>query len=165
MVNPGFDVDPKGELTKAINKASKEVSDLTVPLILIGQYWRRSNASIFKVKGPGKWHDLSEKYKRFKRSILGSEYPIMLFNGRLMASITGQPNPESIQNVINKKSLVLGTSVPYAYFLANSRKKPRPVVLYGVEQTAPTELNNRVEAWQKILADWVAQKSGEVINR
>lgn len=164
-MNPQIEVDPKSELKNAIKRAAKEVGDLTIPLTLIGQYWRRSNEAIFAVKGPGRYPDLSEKYKRFKRSILGSEYPIMLFNGRLMASITGTPNGESIQKILNKNSLVLGTSVPYAYFLANNRRKPRPVVLYGAEQTAPPQLNNRIEAWQEILAKYVAQRSQQEISR
>lgn len=162
MVNPNIEVDPRDELQKAIKKASKEVGDLTIPLRLIAQYWFKSNEAIFSLKGPGKWPDLSPRYKAYKASILGSPYPIMLFTGRLMASITAPPNGESINKIINKRSLVLGTGTPYASYLANKGRNP---VLYGAEQTAPKELNNRIEAWQNILLKYVADKTDSVVNK
>lgn len=164
MVKPVITVDPGKKLREFIREAGRKVSDLTPVLILIGQYWRKSNASIFTLKSKGKYADLSEPYKGWKRSLLGSEYPIMLLHGRLMASITGEPSSESIQHVINKKSLQLGTSVPYANILQEGSKKnnlpARPVVMYGHEQVAPAALKTRIKIWEKMMLDFVAQRSG-----
>ena len=164
MVAPRIEVDPGEKLRATLAKAALACDDLTPALILIAQYWFKSNSAIFSLKSKGKYADLSPKYKAYKASILGSPYPILLFGGRLMASITGEPNEESVNQIINRKSLVLGTSVPYANILQSGSTKrnlpPRPVVLFGNEAVAPSAVKNRVAAWQDIMVRYVAQKTG-----
>lgn len=163
MVKPELIVDPKKQLQDALRAAANQVNDLTPALLLIAQYWFKSNNAIFTLKGPGQWPDLSLPYKKFKTNLLGSPYPIMLLHGRIMASITAPPNSESIQQIINKKSLVLGTSVPYADALAHPQKHPeraRNPVMFGNEATSPKALQTRVDTWKKIMLNYVAQVSG-----
>lgn len=164
MVAPRVEVDPGNKLRETISRAADRCQDLTPALILIAQYWFKSNSAIFSLKGKGKYADLSPRYKAWKNSLLGSPYPILMLHGRLMASITGQPNIESIQKIVNRKILVLGTSVPYATPLqegAPSRNlPPRPVVMFGNEAVTPSALKTRVSAWEDIMIRYVAQATG-----
>lgn len=165
MVRPDVVVDPKESLRDALKDAAKQVTDLTIPLTLIAQYWFKSNSAIFSLKSRGKYTDLSPRYKQWKRSLLGSPYPIMLLHGRLMASITGaEPSAESIAKILNKRYLILGTAVPYANILQEGSPQnnlpARPVVLYGNEAVAPGALKNRVTAWENIMIKYVAQATG-----
>ena len=159
MIN--FEGDPEKRLTKAILKASKKVEDLTVPLTLMTREWYKSNRSIFdkRRKGPGKYEDLSPKYKIIKEAKYGFTYPILRASGRLAESMTSPQSPESINRIINKKALELGTSTPYASYLHFGTKKmpARPLALIGAEQVAPKLINQRLENWVKLMEDWVYQ--------
>lgn len=160
-------IDPDQKFQKAVNLAGKLVDDLTVPLTLITQSWFQGNKSIFLLKGPGKFVDLSEKYKLLKKRTVGFIYPILKSSGKLEGSLTDASHPNSIAQIINKKSLILGTNVeskkgaPYARFLHFGTKnmQARPVVLFGVEQVAPKALNKRVEIWANTLLDFAFVKS------
>jgi len=167
MVEARVDVDPKGELRKTFQEIGNKVSDLTIPMGLITQSWFKTNRAIFSLKSAGKYVDLTEKYKKFKIRHLGSAYPILKLSGQLEASITEPTDGYAVHYMINKLSLALGTRVvskdgaPYGYFLHHGTKKmpARPVVLFGAEQVAPSGLNKRVEAWRKILLDYVVKVS------
>lgn len=151
-----FVVDPGKEFQSAIASASEKVDDLTIPLTLIAQSWFKTNRAIFSLKGPGKYKDLSEKYKKIKARKFGSPYPILLASGRLAASITVPGASESINKILNKKNLILGTTTPYAAPLQFGSKfmPARPMVLIGSEQVSPEGVNRRLEAWVKILAKY-----------
>ena len=53
----GNQVDPSGEFKKALTRAQKKVSDLTIPLTLISQSWYKTNMALFAFsnKGPFKY--------------------------------------------------------------------------------------------------------------
>lgn len=175
---PVFKVDPTGEFSRALKEAGKKSADLTIPLKLIAQSWFKSNRAIFALKGPGQYEDLTDNpagkgYKSMKEKLFGSAYPILYRYGHLMSSITNPQDPASVNYIVNKLSLALGTKVttasgsPYAYFLHHgaSKMKARPVVLFGTEQVAPQELNKRVELWRQIMLNYVAnvaKKNGTV---
>jgi phage gpG-like protein len=160
-----FEVDYK-QFSSAVRRASKQVDDLTLPLTLIAQSWFKSNRAIFQLKGSGKYIDLKEKYKEAKENKYGFTYPILKATGRLETSITNPQSNESINKILNKRLLLLGSKTPYAPFHQfGTRKMPaRPFVLIGAEQTAPEALNVRLEAWVKILGDYVAKKTGEAFR-
>lgn len=161
-----FEVDPGGKFKKAIDEAVKEVDDLTIPFALITQSWYKSNQFIFdrSRQSEGKYVDLSEDYKQAKFNKFKFIYPILLATGRLERSMTDADSNESINKVINKKTLILGTRVPYAphHQFGTSKMPARPFVLIGAEQVAPEGLNRRQDAWVAILASYVAQKSRPV---
>ena len=157
-------VDPNRELRRSLLEAAQKVGDLTIPLNLISREWFKSNRAIFSLKGPGKYVDLTALYKERKRKSEGFIYPILKRSGRLEKSITDPTDPEAVSYIINKISLALGTTTPYAvYHHEGAGNNPvRPVVLFGNEQVAPQALNKRVEIWRRILMDYAKQVSGAV---
>jgi phage gpG-like protein len=170
MVN--FEVDPQKKLSQILRDASKQVQDLTLPLNLIAQQWFKSNNAIFALKGPGKYtpfqgrkdKDGKTRYQKQKIADHGFDYPLLLAGGRLMRSITDPKDTSSVNQIINKNSLVVGTSVEYAIYhqskAARSVIPRRPMILFGNEQVAPGSLNIRISQWQKILYDYVGDVLG-----
>lgn len=180
------EVDPKRELSTALKDAARSLTDLSVPLTLIAREWYKSNRAIFTLKGPGKYTDLSTKpfyawwengdlkrlytggYREYKQAKWGFAYPILKRTGRLADSITKPRHSDAINQIINKKALLLGTNTPYAIFHHSSqpRKKIpfRPVVLFGNEQVAPGALNGRIDIWKQIVVDYALRVSGGKLN-
>ena len=174
-----YDVDPKNELDKAVNLAFKKVGDLTIPLIEMGRSWFKSNKSIFPASrvGPGKYVDLTPKYKKQKTKAIGSAYPILqgfvksgdsfIKSGKLAKSMTDPSNPDAISLIVNKKTLVLGTKVtskkghsyPASLNFGTNKMVARPFMLLGGEQVATSAVNARRKAWIASLADYVKQVS------
>jgi hypothetical protein len=156
-----FQVDPDKAFQKEIEATLREVEDLTVPYGLMIQSWFKSNRAIFALKGPGKYPDLTQAYKTRKQREVGFVYPILKRSGALAASITNPSDSFAIAKVLNKRTLILGSSIPYGGYLHGGTKhmKARPWVLLGAEQTAPEEINQRREAWIEILRSWVEQKA------
>lgn len=156
-----FEVDPDKKFQAAINKALTEVDDLTLPFNLITQSWFKTNMAIFALKGPGKYQDLSESYKRSKNKLFGFLYPILKATGALESSITQAGSPGSIAEVINKTTLILGSSIPYAADHQNgnpSKHLPaRPWLFTGGEQSSPDFATRRRDIWIKTIATHVAK--------
>jgi phage gpG-like protein len=174
--------DKNSKFQKKLNEVFKATGDLTIPLKLIANEWFRGNKSIFVLKGPGRYKDLSTKpfyarwekdpslrkryeggYREYKAAKYGSAYPILKATGKLAKSITDPRDGYSIARIINKKTLVLGTSIPYGIYHQSDlpRKKIpyRPFLFLGVEQIAPQDIkNNRVKNWIKILDNFFEQK-------
>ena len=161
-----FQVDPGREFEQALKTAIGQVNDLRIPLTLIAKSWFSSNKAIFALKGPGQYADLSENYKKQKRQLVGFIYPILKAEGRLEDSLVKRSGKDAISTVLNQKTLVLGTRVPYAGFHQfGTRKMPkRPPILIGAEQTrgAPGEINRREALWIKTIQDFVLQLSSQV---
>jgi phage gpG-like protein len=157
-------VDPQKELSKALRKAAREVSDLREPLTLIAQSWFKSNRAIFTLKSKGKYVDLSPLYKKWKIRHLGTPYPILKLTGALEASITDPTDSFAVSQILNRTELFVGTKIPYAgVHHRGSRKRNipiRPVVLFGNEQVAPGALAKRVDTWKKIIFDYCKRASG-----
>ena len=159
-----YSVDPDKAFQKAIKDAIKDVQDLTVPFTLITKSWFKSNRAIFALKGPGKYVDLTEKYKLEKQKKVGFIYPILKRSGLLEKSITVPGDSNSISYIINKNVLVLGSKVPYgaAHQFGTKFLPIRPFIFVGAEQTAPEEINQRRDAWIATLRDYVLQVSSKV---
>jgi len=154
--------DPNSEFQKKLDSMAESIQDLRIPLELISNEWYRGNRSIFALKGKGRYQDLTSKYKKQKKEKWGSVYPILFASGRLALSITQKKSPDSIGRIENKKTLVLGTSVPYGIYhqSAKPRKKMpyRPFLFVGVEQIAPNDIKqNRLKNWMKILDSYFQQ--------
>lgn len=148
---------------KAVNRVISKVDDLTIPFTLMIQSWYKSNQAIFALKGPGKYEDLSPKYKVVKNKQWGFVYPILKARGDLAESIL-QPGGNSVAKILNKNTLVLGSSHPLAAYhqLGTKNMPKRPFVLLGAEQTAPNALNQRRNAWIAILTKYVKDVSKEL---
>jgi phage gpG-like protein len=158
-----YTVDPDREFTEAIKKALDEVDDLTIPFTLITKSWFKGNKAIFSLKGPGKYPDLSPKYKEQKKKAVGFIYPILRRSGALENSITEASDSNAINLIINKNTLVLGTKIKYGHYHQFGEGQPlRPFILIGGEQTAPEEINRRRNAWIATIQEYVLQVSKQV---
>lgn len=163
--------DKDSEFSKRLDEAAEAIGDLTIPLILMAKSWYRGNKSIFMLKGRGRYQDLSPKYKKWKERILGSAYPILRLSGTLEAAITDPQDHGAINLIVNKKTLILGVSgavVPYAIFhqsqtLPRNKMPYRPFLFVGVEQIAPSDIQNeRLKSWNKILSGYMIQSFGKM---
>ena len=131
-------------LQRSLVQASKSIDDLSVPLSEIANRFYKSKEYMFtnlKTKDYiGHGADLTEGYKPIKRKLtkkLANKsfiYPILLLTGRLKKSITKRGDNENI-TIVRKKSLTLGTKVPYASYLDKGTKnmKKRPFLYWGPE--------------------------------
>ena len=149
------------EFQAAIQKAKKDLGDLTIPFTLMTQSWFKSNRAIFSLGGPGKYADLSESYKPVKAKKWGFTYPILKASGALANSITVPGDTNSIAQIINKRTLILGSKIEYGkhHQFGTNKMPARPWILMGAEQTAPEEINRRREAWIAMLTDFINQKT------
>ena len=163
-----YEVDPDQSFRRAIKKSLRLLSDLTVPYTLMTKSWYKSNRSIFDMgrQGPGKYADLSPRYKPAKQRAVGFVYPILVRKGKLARSMTVPDDPGSVATIINKKILILGTKVsskgfsyPQALHFGTSKMPARPFVLLGGEQVSPQNINRRRVAWIKLLGDYALQVS------
>lgn len=160
-------VDPEQRFIKALERAKRETQDLRVPLTMISKDWFKTNRTIFQLKSPGKYVDLKESTKKQKKAKYGFIYPILKATGRLEASITQPTGVDSINEIINKAALILGTKVPYAGFLQfGTRNMPsRPMVFFGPESKewgTDKSFKIRPTQWLNILNSYILAKMGGV---
>lgn len=131
---------------KALHKAARQIDDLSIPLADIADRFMHSRRYIFDKgrRSPGMYKDLSEKYKPVKQRKFKFIYPILLGTGRLRKSVI-QRGAENITKV-SRKSLILGTKVPYG--ADHQRGRPskrlpaRPFLFWGPE--APRNANKQL---------------------
>lgn len=152
-------VDPDKQFRDFLARSAQKVGNFTIPFTLITKDWFKSNRAIFALAGPGKYDDLSEKYKDQKQKAVGFIYPILKRSGKLEQSLTNPGDSASIAQIINKTILILGTKDRTAVWHQGGTKKmpARPPVLLGAEQVSPPELNRRRDAWYKIIESYVEQ--------
>ena len=122
---------------RSLQTASREVSDLRVPLAEIGKRFFQSRKFIFKRTGPGQYQDLSEKYKKRKQREYGFLYPILRASGTLENSITNHNDANAI-SVATPRQLIVGTDVPWGVFHQQNHPGKgimprRPFLFWGPE--------------------------------
>ncbi len=161
-------VDPDKSFQEAVLAARDAVGDLTIPFTLISKSWFQSNKFIFEVKGgPGKYADLSERYKKWKQKKAKFIYPVLKLSGALEKSITDPKDKNAISYIINGRSLFLGTKDYKAGYLQTGTKRmpARPPVLIGAESVAPSDLNTRRDLWIGTIVDYVLKKTAQNIGK
>lgn len=145
------------ELSKALNDAQKRAFDLRVPLTIIGRsMFRWSQIEIFNLSGPGKYQDLSKRYKKVKMEKFRFLYPILKATGRLQSSLTEPGNAENYFNFPTRTSVEWGTTVPYGVYHqseAPRRKIPRRPFLIVTDA--------RLKSWKEILGRHLHQAFAE----
>lgn len=150
-----YTIENDREFQRQIENALEKVNDLRIAFTLIAKDWRKSNKSQFMLRGSGQYPPLSARYAQQKRKKYGNK-PILVATGRLRDSVSGQLTGDSIQH-ITKKSLVMGTRVPYGIY--HQSDAPRRVIplrkflFIGPEapSTAPTPITGRLQRWISIL--------------
>lgn len=149
-----------------MTKVAKEVEDLRVPLAIISKQWFKSNNAIFSLSGYGKYAKFSSQYESQKVKKYGG-IKVLRASGKLQKSLTSPSDRFAVNQILNKKILIVGTKVvskngaPYAIYLQNGTKSmpARPPVLFGNEQVAPSSTNNRIKIWEQTLLDYALKKS------
>ena len=163
-----YEVDNDRRFRNALRRALLVTDDLQLPLNLIAKDFYKSERAIFKLKSPGLYPDLSEKYKPAKRRAVGFIYPILKRGGKLEKSMTNPKSKGSINHIVNKQALILGTRVKnkkgvfYPAFLQDGTSKmpARKFLFIGPEapRFAKGPLAGRPERWFNILNEFIFQK-------
>jgi phage gpG-like protein len=151
-----YEVDNDLAFQKALDRTKNKVGDLTIPLILIAKDFYKSEQAIFKLKGPGQYPDLADETKEQKVRQVGFVYPILKRSGRLEGSVTKGEHPDAINQIVNKDTLIIGTSVPYGIFhqsdAPRSKIPLRKFLFIGPESSfALSPQKGRLERWTKTL--------------
>lgn len=156
-----YSVDNDKRFRNALTSAAEQITDFRIPFGQILRDFYRSEQSIFKLKGPGQYPAISEKYGKIKKKKVGFEYPLLVFSGRLAASLLGPTNPGSVAN-ITRTSLIFGTSVRYAGYhqsdAPRSKLPQRKVLFIGPEakRFATSDQIGRLERWLGYIRDHTA---------
>lgn len=159
-----YSVDNDRIFSRALARVRATTNDLTIPLTLISKDFYRSERAIFQLASEGKYPDLKQATKNYKQLNFGFIYPILKRTGRLAKSLTDATAGEAINVISNKKSLVIGTRVPYGIYHQSDKprlKIPlRKFLFIGPE--APSFANDdqmgRLERWANTMNDYVLQK-------
>lgn len=164
-----YTVDNDRIFRNQIQRALLEVNNLTVPFNQIAFDWYKSNKSIFGLKGPGQYPDLSKGYRKFKIIKYGFDYPILKATGRLESSVLSKDSPESIY-INTGQSITLGTQVPYGIYHQSDRSRSkiplRKFIFIGPEapRFATSEQMGRPERWLNIINNYVLKKMGAKVK-
>lgn len=154
------------EFQAALRRAQSKVSDLTIPLILIAKDFYKSQKAMFQLKGPGQYEDLSPGYKKQKKKAVGFVYPILKRSGALERSVTTPTDSNSINQIIDKNTLIIGTKVKYAAKHQFGQGVPlRPFLFVGPESRfATNEQSGRLGRWKNILEQYVLQATSQEVG-
>ena len=161
MVFKSYNVENDRQFRASLNKTLSKVSDLRLEFGIISKDWRKGNRANFTLKGTGKYPPLNPEYQRRKTALAGRKLPILVGakkgstrngsrisgggeSGRLRDSMVGNGSKDSIL-VIRKKSMIMGTSIPYGRYVQEKRK-----FLFITD--------TNVKVWMKILENAAARK-------
>lgn len=175
-----YEVDNDMSFRNALKRASAVSNDLRVPFGLILKDFYKSEQSIFKLRGPGKYppffgkkdNNGMTKYQAAKKRAVGFDYPLLIRSGKLAASVLGPNNPGSI-SLITKLTLVFGTSIKYGIFHQSdagrkSNLPQRKFLFIGPESsTATDEQMGRLQRWLGYIEDHITReirKAGLRVN-
>ena len=158
------------QFDKRMKRLADGIDDLTPALKDIAQSWYVSNRYFWSWGNKDKsgnneslFAKLSPRYAARKKKIKGSEFPILYFSGALRDSLIEPSNENAIAKIVNKKTLILGTKVPYAkYHQEGGSVMPRrPMVFIAPknedERKASGRQKNRAAAITNILERYVQQ--------
>lgn len=163
-----YEVDNDNKFKNALVRAKMVTNDLTIPLTLIAKDFYKSQKAIFLLNGPGQYPDLAESTKEQKARQGFSVYPILKRTGRLADSTTNPSHPDAINQIINKRTLILGTTVEYGIYHQSDKPRSkiplRKFLFIGPESSfANSDQQGRVGRWMNILNSYVLRKLGEPI--
>ncbi|MBF0315604.1 MAG: hypothetical protein HQK52_19445 [Oligoflexia bacterium] len=147
---------------EAINRAIATTQDLRIPLTLISKDFFKSEQAIWMLQSRGEYPDLAESTKRKRERDQQPYYPILYRTGKLKSSMTNPTDYNCINEIINKKMLIIGTRLEYGkYHQRGTSKMPMRKFLFVGPETkkyAQYEIQGRTERWLNILNDFVMKK-------
>lgn len=167
-----YEVDNDKKFHAAIVRAKMVTDDLRVPLTLIAKDFYKSEKTIFMLQGPGAYPDFKKddsgrsRYAEFKLNKYGFVYPLLMAKGRLAGSVTDPSHPDAINEIVNKRTLIIGSKVPYGVYHQSDRPRRkiplRKFLFIGPESTfATSDQQGRVGRWLNIMNSFVLKKLGE----
>lgn len=112
----------KKQFEAKLAKLVKRHKDLSPVFVAIGEMFRQSRKTIFKLKGRGGYKDLSPRYKKRKEKKFNFIYPILKASGHMEKSIISKSHAKNI-TIVSKRDFAFGTRVPYAKY--HNSDKPR----------------------------------------
>ena len=146
-----------------LKDAIKKTKKLGPAFQSIGRGFYKEERSIFKMRGPGGYNDLSRSTKKQKRRKYGFEYPILKATGDLAKSITTNTSPDSIYS-IGQTHLKIGTKIPYGIYHQSDRPRSKIplrkfVFISGRGPGFPggKVFYGRYERWTRIIQDHIQQ--------
>jgi len=148
--------------TDLIDKAVDQIGDLRFAMGEIARDWFKSNNVIFQLQSAGGWSDFkNEASHRAKINAVGFDYPLLMRDGLLAASLTNPRHPYAI-NIPSKFDVVVGTTVEYAIHHQFGTKfmDARPPVFIGPESKAfaskdQANKGGRLTRWTNIVEGYV----------
>jgi len=184
-----------------VARALDAVTDLRIPFQLIAKDFYKSQKAIFNLKGPGQYEDFKGKkigqirkaplqvatadrtpiskgydsytpyqYYKEKKTGLRKGYPLLKFSGVLEKSVTQIGGPGNITD-IQKRSLTLGTTVPYGkYHQSDDPRKKIPLrkfLFIGPESSrfaANKDMTGRLERWNNIINQYILRVLGSTLG-
>lgn len=159
-----YSVDNDKRFRNALAEVSKVSTDLRLPFGLISKDFYKSQQSIFKLSGPGKYPPISEKYGDQKQKLVGFRYPLLVRSGALAASLLGPNNKGSVSQITNL-SLTIGTMIKYGIYhqsdAGRSKIPLRKFLFIGPEapRFATSEQQGRLERWLGYISDHIARET------
>lgn len=147
------------EFNLFLKEVFEVTDDLRVPWGLISIDFYKSERQIFSLKSPGGYPDLAASTKASKLRDIGRLYPILFRTGVLASSVLS-PTAQGSIHIVRKKSLTIGTSVPYARFQQEGTNRiPARPFLYidGGGQSFPGSpiKFGRIERWTGIMSNYI----------
>lgn len=172
MAFTSYIVDNDNKFRDGLKRASAACQDLRIPFGLILKDFYKSEAAIFKLKGPGLYPPFKGKkdettgltrYQAAKIKKVGFDYPLLVRSGLLANSLLGPNNSGSVSS-ITKLSLTFGTSVKYGIYHQSDEPRSkiplRKFLFIGPEapRFATSDQMGRLERWLNILNDYVIRQ-------
>lgn len=184
------------EMDKAFKEAIEKVGDLRPALITIAREFYKANKAIFALKSAGKYTDFTgpriantwknpgrperrtrngnftayqwAKVQAKHPGVSAKGYPLLKATGDLERSITRDGDGNSYKE-ISPKTIVIGTSVPYAGFhqTGTSRLPMRQFLFIDPSTTAWADseiFSRRNKAWLQAIDTYVRRVVGESIQ-
>lgn len=174
-----YNIDNDIAFARKLEQVRAKVSDLRVPMRMIGLSFFKSRRAIFKLKGPGKYPKLGGLHpnrkdpktgltnrKRAENAKLrrtGSIYPLLQGDTRTLEKSITNPNDPNAIFVVTKGSGVFGTRVEYGLYHQSDRQRNkiplRKFLFFGPESTkfGPGKTDQFTKRALRILDDHVAK--------
>lgn len=130
MVKQAIKLEAEGVdgLAQRIARAGRVLKDLRPMFELFASDFYKEEKRIFQASGPGRYVDLSPRYKAYKQRNWGFVYPILFRDGELADSLLRRDAPGS-HLVIGEQEFEIGTTVDHAkhHHEGRGRLPPRPI--------------------------------------
>jgi len=152
------------QVLDALNKLLKEGGDGRPAFKSISSDWYKWNRRLFRLKGPGKYEDLTEGYKKAKKKALGTRTPYPILRGKYRRIESGLTEQGSEYNVheMNKTSLVMGVqnAEEAVYNQLGTIKMPARIFVFNSKHGGQ-EFQLQMTRWKQIYQDTLGRR----INR